>query len=64
MRKGVKSEPYYRDWFKKYNVVTNPLGDLTSGINIDSGAINRKLGSDMAQSVTGGFEKFAECGLY
>ena len=29
-------------------------GDSTSGINVDSGATNRKLGSDMAQSVTGG----------
>lgn len=36
------------------NVVVNPLGDWTGGINVDSGATNRKLGSDMAQSVTGG----------
>ena len=35
-------------------VVVNPLGDWTGGINVDSGATNRKLGSDMAQSVTGG----------
>jgi S-adenosylmethionine synthetase len=32
----------------------NPLGDWTGGIDIDSGAGNRKLGSDMAESVTGG----------
>lgn len=32
----------------------NPLGEWTGGINVDSGATNRKLGSDMAQSVTGG----------
>lgn len=32
----------------------NPLGDWTGGINVDSGATNRKLGSDMADSVTGG----------
>lgn len=32
----------------------NPLGDWTGGINTDSGATNRKLGSDMADSVTGG----------
>lgn len=32
----------------------NPLGWWTGGINVDSGATNRKLGSDMAQSVTGG----------
>ena len=36
------------------DVVVNPLGDWTGGINVDSGATNRKLGSDMAQSVTGG----------
>ena len=36
------------------NIVVNPLGDWTGGINVDSGATNRKLGSDMAQSVTGG----------
>lgn len=34
--------------------VINPLGDWTGGIDVDSGATNRKLGSDMAQSVTGG----------
>ena len=32
----------------------NPLGDWTGGSNVDSGATNRKLGSDMADSVTGG----------
>ncbi len=32
----------------------NPLGDWTGGPNVDSGATNRKLGSDMADSVTGG----------
>ena len=37
-----------------YNTIVNPLGDWTGGINVDSGATNRKLGSDMAQSVTGG----------
>ena len=36
------------------NTIVNPLGDWTGGINVDSGATNRKLGSDMAQSVTGG----------
>lgn len=36
------------------NAIINPLGDWTGGINVDSGATNRKLGSDMAQSVTGG----------
>ena len=32
----------------------NPLGDWTGGPNVDTGATNRKLGSDMADSVTGG----------
>lgn len=32
----------------------NPLGDWTGGTNVDVGCTNRKLGSDMAQSVTGG----------
>lgn len=32
----------------------NPLGDWTGGINVDTGATNRKLGSDMADGVTGG----------
>lgn len=36
------------------NAIINPLGDWTGGINVDSGATNRKLGSDMADSVTGG----------
>ena len=32
----------------------NPLGDWTGGTDVDTGATNRKLGSDMAASVTGG----------
>lgn len=32
----------------------NPLGEWTGGTNVDTGAVNRKLGSDMADSVTGG----------
>ena len=32
----------------------NPLGDWTGGIDVDTGATNRKLGSDMADSITGG----------
>ena len=32
----------------------NPLGFWTGGTDVDSGATNRKLGSDMARSVTGG----------
>lgn len=47
----------YEKAFNNFNnkkIVINPLGDWTGGINVDSGATNRKLGSDMAQSVTGG----------
>ena len=32
----------------------NPIGDWTGGTDVDSGATNRKLGSDMADSATGG----------
>lgn len=34
--------------------IINPLGDWTGGTNVDTGATNRKLGSDMADGVTGG----------
>ena len=48
--KGIITSHYpkYKD------VIVNPLGDWTGGPDVDSGATNRKLGSDMAQSVTGG----------
>lgn len=36
------------------NATVNPLGEWDGGTNVDSGATNRKLGSDMADSVTGG----------
>lgn len=39
---------------KYVNVFTNPLGDWTGGTDVDSGATNRKLGSDMGRGVTGG----------
>ena len=32
----------------------NPLGEWTGGTDVDTGATNRKLGSDMGDSVTGG----------
>lgn len=48
---NAKSE----DLAKEYpTAIINPLGDWTGGTNVDTGATNRKLGSDMAQSVTGG----------
>lgn len=36
------------------NANVNPLGDWSGGTDVDAGATNRKLGSDMAQSVSGG----------
>ena len=37
-----------------FDLIVNPLGEWTGGINVDTGATNRKLGSDMADGVTGG----------
>ena len=36
------------------SAIINPLGDWTGGTDVDTGATNRKLGSDMADAVTGG----------
>ena len=36
------------------DAIVNPLGEWTGGTDVDSGCTNRKLGSDMADSVTGG----------
>lgn len=36
------------------NTIINPLGHWYGGINVDTGATNRKLGSDMGDAVTGG----------
>ena len=35
-------------------ITINPLGPWTGGLDADSGATNRKLGSDMGDAVTGG----------
>lgn len=43
---------YLQDRFPGAEI--NPLGDWTGGIDVDTGATNRKLGSDMADSITGG----------
>lgn len=43
------------DLQRKYpGAIVNPIGEWTGGTDVDSGATNRKLGSDMAQGVTGG----------
>lgn len=39
---------------KREKVIVNPLGEWTGGTDVDTGATNRKLGSDMGMSVTGG----------
>lgn len=38
----------------EYEFVMNPLGAWTGGTDVDTGATNRKLGSDMGDSITGG----------
>lgn len=53
------TEQAVRDKLLHYNsefnsIEVNPLGDWTGGPNVDSGATNRKLGSDMGDAVTGG----------
>ena len=51
-------EPELREHLKNaYGIhlpIINPLGEWTGGPNTDSGATNRKLGSDMGDGVTGG----------
>ena len=50
-----QSNALYEDLKEMYpDAIINPLGYWTGGINVDTGATNRKLGSDMALSVTGG----------
>lgn len=46
--KNKDLEKIYKD------AIINPLGEWIGGPNVDCGATNRKLGSDMAGSVTGG----------
>jgi len=44
-----------KDLKKEYpNAHINPIGEWTGGTSVDTGATNRKLGSDMGQAVTGG----------
>ena len=39
---------------KEYDIIINPLGSWSGGEEVDAGATNRKLGSDMGRAVTGG----------
>jgi S-adenosylmethionine synthetase len=50
-----QSNAHHDDLVQDYpEAEINPLGDWTGGTDVDTGATNRKLGSDMADSVTGG----------
>lgn len=51
LNEACQSDMFYREIA---HVKVNPLGYWTGGIDVDSGATNRKLGSDMGDSVTGG----------
>ena len=48
---NAKSEEIRKDY---PDAEINPLGDWTGGSDVDTGAVNRKLGSDMGDAVTGG----------
>lgn len=53
-RKGLVEFITNETSWKDRRVVINPLGEWTGGTDVDTGATNRKLGSDMGDSVTGG----------
>lgn len=48
---NAKNEDLRKDYPE---AIINPLGEWSGGADVDAGATNRKLGSDMATSVTGG----------
>lgn len=48
------TEDRLKGYFEGYESKINPLGYWTGGLNVDSGATNRKLGSDMGDGITGG----------
>lgn len=48
---NAKTEEMQEDYPR---ALINPLGDWTGGTDVDTGATNRKLGSDMGHAVTGG----------
>lgn len=49
-----KDKAKYMEGYYHLDAVINPLGEWTGGIDVDAGATNRKLGSDMGDAVTGG----------
>lgn len=51
---NAKEEDIRGTGLVNYDDVVNPLGYWTGGTDVDTGATNRKLGSDMGDAVTGG----------
>jgi len=51
---GYASSTLAKRLFPNYKRTVNPLGSWEGGVDVDSGATNRKLGSDMGDAVTGG----------
>lgn len=51
---SLASEDQIRSVLGDGSWIINPLGEWTGGPDVDSGATNRKLGSDMGDAVTGG----------
>ena len=54
---NVESQKYeceLKSLLPDFTFIVNPLGDWTGGTDVDTGATNRKLGSDMGRAVTGG----------
>ncbi len=51
---AVENSILYDLELEGYNCKFNPLGYWTGGLDVDTGAVNRKLGSDMGYAVTGG----------
>ena len=51
---GDNDDPFLSWHYNLDKCKFNPLGEWTGGPNTDSGATNRKLGSDMGEGVTGG----------
>jgi len=51
---NAKNEELKEIYSSYLNTIINPLGEWTGGTDVDTGATNRKLGSDMGEAVTGG----------
>lgn len=51
---NVNSDSLAEELAGREPFLVNPIGEWTCGIDVDTGATNRKLGSDMGDAVTGG----------